>query len=180
MKKRITGLTAIAIIACIIIVCTGCETKSDSSAENASRDELIQNAQGMLSPEDLSLLDLNWVDTSSYSNEALEQFFDSYITLFIPRAYLVFYKNEEDPMLTDVLLVPIKADFAETIHDCFTEAGNSIKHNNIRTKSKKRLQEWVTQNSEEGYIVVTKYNKTTKEYETAAFTRLEWTHMTSH
>ena len=177
MKKHITGLTVTVIIACSIIACAGCEKNSDSSMENTSRDELIQKAQGMLSPEDLSLFDLNWVDTSSYSNEELEQFFDSHITLFMPRAYLVFYKNEEDPMLTDVLLVPFEADFAEIINQSFTERIDMLI--GFKTKSKKRLQEWVAQKTEEGYIVVTKYNKTTKEYDAAAYTRLEWALITS-
>jgi len=174
MKKNITGLTAIIIITCGIIACTGCEKNNDSSTETTSVEELVQPLLGMFSIGDTNLLDLNCVDTSTYTAAEMGQFFNSYLTLFINRAYLIFYPNDDDPSLTDVLLVPLVADFAEIIHDCFEEAENNVMIIIFKTKNKNRFQEWVTQKNEEGYVVVSGYNNQTKEFEAVAYTKTEW------
>jgi len=179
MKKNITGLTAIVIIACGIIACTGCEKKNDSSTETTSVEELVQPLLGMFSIEDTNLLDLNCVDTSTYTAAELEQFFNSYLTLFINRACLIFYPNDDDPSLTDVLLVPLVADFAEIIHDCFVEAENNVMTARIKTKNKTFFQQWVTPKNEEGYVVISAYNKQTKEYEAIAYAKTEWAQITA-
>lgn len=172
MKKNISGLTLLVSITCCIIACSGCKKDTDSSTENLSHEGLLQKAQGMLSPEDLNLLDLNWVDTSTYSKEDLDNFFDLHMTLFLSRAYIVFYANEENPTLTDVLLVPLESDFAEIINFDFTERLDML--DGFQTKDKKRLHAWMDKKHEEGCIVVVRYDKKTKMYDATAFTKAEW------